>query len=44
MPRSTEAVAAPAVARREEGKYWVYLTDEQRREVGCPDGRMPRHL
>ena len=24
------------IARREEGEYRLYLTDEQRREPGCP--------
>jgi hypothetical protein len=28
-------------ARREEGEYRQYLTDEQRRGAGCIDGRMP---
>src|SRR4030042_6751579 len=30
------------LARREEGEYREYLTDEQRSEPGCSDGRMPR--
>jgi len=30
------------LARREEGEYREYLTDEQRSETGCSDGRMPR--
>jgi NAD(P)-dependent dehydrogenase (short-subunit alcohol dehydrogenase family) len=28
-------------ARREEGEYREYLTDEQRRAAGCIGGRMP---
>src|SRR6266516_5855395 len=32
------------VARREEGEYREYLTDEQRREAGCIAGRMPPYL
>ena len=28
-------------ARREEGEYREYLTDEQRRGAGCIGGRMP---
>jgi hypothetical protein len=24
------------IARREERAYWVYVSDEQRREAGCP--------
>ena len=24
------------LARREEGAYWAYVTEEQRRQVGCP--------
>jgi hypothetical protein len=35
-------VEAPARARREEGEYREYLTDEQRRASGCIGGRMPR--
>jgi hypothetical protein len=31
-------------ARREEGEYREYLTDEQRREAGCIAGRMPPYL
>src|SRR5213592_1054412 len=38
-------VGGPArVARREEGEYREYLTDEQRREAGCIAGRMPPYL
>src|SRR5436190_11249209 len=32
------------LARREEGEYPEYLTDEQRREAGCIAGRMPPYL
>jgi hypothetical protein len=32
------------LARREEGAYREYLTDEQRREAGCIAGRMPPYL
>src|SRR6266508_502066 len=32
------------LARREEGEYREYLTDEQRREAGCIAGRMPPYL
>ena len=31
-------------ARREEGEYRAYLTDEQRRRPGCIGGRMRRYL
>ena len=31
----TVGVEAPDPARREEGEYPVYLTDEQRRGAGC---------
>ena len=24
------------LARREKREYWVYLSDEQRRQAGCP--------
>ena len=32
------------LARRAEGEYREYLTDEQRREAGCIGGRMPPYL
>ncbi len=32
------------MARREEGEYREYLTDEQRRQAGCISGRMQRHF
>ena len=28
--------------RRDEGEYWAYLTEEQRRWAGCIAVRMPR--
>ena len=31
-------------ARREEGEYREYLTDEQRSGTGCIGGRMPLYL
>src|SRR5712692_7507320 len=31
-------------ARREEGAYRVYVTDEQRRRAGCIGGRMPTNF
>ena len=32
------------IARREEGEYREYLTDEQRSEAGCIGVRMPPYL
>ena len=29
------------IARRDQEEYWPYSTEEQRREPGCPGGRMP---
>ena len=38
-------VGGPArPARREEGEYREYLTDEQRSGTGCIGGRMPPYL
>ena len=31
----------PASTRHDEGKYRQYVTEEQRRQVGCSAGRMP---
>ncbi len=32
------------MARRDEGEYRAYLTEEQRRQAGCITGRMQRHF
>jgi hypothetical protein len=32
------------LARREEGEYREYVTDEQGREAGCIGGRMPPYV
>ena len=43
VPRRTE-VARCSFARREEGEYWEYLTDEQRSGAGWIAGRMQWHF
>ncbi len=42
--RSTENVEAPVPPGARSGEYWVYSTDEPRRETGCIGGRMPQRL
>ena len=32
------------LTRRDEGAYWQYSTEEQRRQVGCPAREVSRHF
>ena len=43
-PASHRERRSARLTRREEGAYWAYATDEQRRQAGCIAARMQRGL
>ena len=43
-PASHRERRGARLTRREEGAYWAYATDEQRRQAGCIAARMQRGL
>ena len=43
-PASYRERRGARLTRREEGAYWTYATDEQRRQAGCIAARMQRGL
>ena len=43
-PASYRERRGARLTRREEGAYWAYATDEQRRQAGCIAARMQRGL
>ena len=43
-PASHRERRGARLTRREEGAYWAYATDEQRRQAGCIAARMQRRL